>query len=84
LINSTGLRPLPNISGSIGLVENFIKAFYLPPSELVVFFKDHPEYTAKQIQSILVCNSGTTLKKKQRQEIFAVLDDMEKSRVTRR
>lgn len=64
LINSTGLRPPPNTSASIALVENYIKAFYLPPSELVVFSKDHPEYTSKQIQSVILCNPGLLLCKR--------------------
>jgi hypothetical protein len=82
LINNTGLRPPPNM-GSVALVENYIKAFYLPPSELVVFSKDHPEYSSRQIQAVLACNPGNTMKKKQRQEICAVLDDIEKSRAKR-
>ena len=61
-------------------VDNYVKAFYQPHNELVVFAKNHPEYTSKQISAVLTCNVNSNLKKKQRQDLLNALEDLEKMR----
>jgi len=70
------LNPIPHAS----LADNYIKAFYIPSTELVLFGKEHPEYSARQVQAIMLCNIGLTLKKKQKQAVISALDDVERVR----
>eukprot|EP00026_Physarum_polycephalum_P001171 Phypoly_transcript_01172.p1 GENE.Phypoly_transcript_01172~~Phypoly_transcript_01172.p1 ORF type:complete len:1005 (+),score=148.92 Phypoly_transcript_01172:117-3017(+) len=54
----SGLRPIPNIS----YVETYVRAFYQllldPNADVIAWYKQHPEYTANQIISLL--NLGGT------------------------
>lgn len=61
-------------------VDNYIKAFYQPYNELVVFARNHPEYTSKQVIAILTSNVNSNLKKKQKQDLLVAIEDVEKMR----
>jgi hypothetical protein len=63
----------------IRYVDNYIKAFYQPQNELVLFAKNHHEYTNKQICAILISNVNSNLKKKQKQDLLNTLEDVRKS-----
>eukprot|EP00026_Physarum_polycephalum_P001093 Phypoly_transcript_01094.p1 GENE.Phypoly_transcript_01094~~Phypoly_transcript_01094.p1 ORF type:complete len:919 (+),score=161.13 Phypoly_transcript_01094:935-3691(+) len=75
LSSSTRINP-----SHAAYVDNYIKAFYQPQNELVLFAKNHPEYTNKQICAILTSNVNSNLKKKQKQDLLNALEDVEKMR----
>jgi len=71
------LNPIPHTS----LADNYIKAFYIPSTELVLFGKEHPEYSARQVQAIMLSNIGLAdIKKKEKQAVISALDDVERVR----
>ncbi|PAA60945.1 hypothetical protein BOX15_Mlig019331g2 [Macrostomum lignano] len=64
----SGLRPVPHKD----YVDQFIKAYYLPESELHEWLRDRREFTARQKAGLLACLAH--LSKKTRQRLLAVLD----------
>jgi len=79
--SSSSSSSAPRIDPShFAYVDNYIKAFYLPQNELVVWARDHPDYTSKQVAAILTSNINSNLKKKQRQDLLNALEDVDKMR----
>ncbi|XP_008194931.2 syndetin [Tribolium castaneum] len=64
-----GLRPVPHRE----YVENYIKAFYLPESELEKWIKEHGEYSAKHLFGLVSCACQSNKKTKQR--LLQVIDE---------
>ena len=56
----TTLKPLPHI----GLVDQYIKAYYVPEAQMEQWIQDHPEYSAQQISGLL--NQASHISRKTR------------------
>ena len=64
------IRPLPFQE----LVSTYIKAFYIPESELEQWVKTHPEYTASQLVALV--NSVAYSNNKTRQKLNNLVNDL--------
>jgi len=72
-----GLRKLlPGQALKMDFVDNYIRAFYLPPEQLLDWARLHPEYSVKQLTGLVsVIGVGAHLKKKEQQELIASLQE---------
>eukprot|EP01028_Stygiella_incarcerata_P001360 TRINITY_DN12340_c0_g1_i1.p1 TRINITY_DN12340_c0_g1~~TRINITY_DN12340_c0_g1_i1.p1 ORF type:complete len:1033 (+),score=247.66 TRINITY_DN12340_c0_g1_i1:222-3101(+) len=75
----THQRPLPHVS----LVDTYIKSFYLPESDILSFCRDHPEYSVPQLVSLVNTGVGQHMKRKNRLELIAAIESIEKDRHAR-
>ncbi|XP_076450690.1 syndetin-like [Babylonia areolata] len=66
------LKPIPERE----LVETYIKAYYLPESQLEVWVQEHKEYTNKQLLALV--HSVDHLSRKSRQRIIGSIEDADK------
>ena len=64
------IKPLPFQD----LVSAYIKAFYIPESELEQWVKSHPEYTASQLVALV--NSVAYSNSKTRQKLNNLVSDL--------
>ncbi len=55
-------------------VSAYVKAFYIPESELEVWVESHPEYTAAQLVALV--NSVAYSNNKTRQKLNALINDL--------
>lgn len=67
------LSPAPNKS----FVENYLKAFYLSEDDFDSWKEKHPEYTEKQLQSLLSCIVLATSRSK-RSKVRNILEEIKK------
>ena len=58
----SGVKPLPHQQ----FVSIYIKAYYIPESELGAWVEQHPEYTAVQLRALVASNSSSNNKTKQK------------------
>jgi len=72
----TDIRPIPDRE----FVETYVKAFYLTENEMERWIREHKEYTAKQLTSLVTCGVGSHVTKKGKQKLLAVIEDMERSK----
>lgn len=70
----TSLRPLPHH----GLVEDYIKAYYMSETDLEVWLRENKEYTSKQLHSLIVCGAGGHLNKKSKQKLLSIIEEQNK------
>eukprot|EP00731_Ephydatia_muelleri_P034617 Em0068g12a len=70
----TGIRPLPHHQ----LVEDYVKAYYVPDEEAEKWLKDHTEYSVSQLKALVNCGFGTRANKKAKQRLLQIIDDMDK------
>ncbi|XP_060086337.1 syndetin-like [Ylistrum balloti] len=68
------LRPIPERE----YVEAYIKAYYLPESQMESWILDHKEYSNKQLLSLI--NSVDHINKKARQRLNAIVEDIDRQR----
>ncbi|XP_033752043.1 syndetin-like isoform X2 [Pecten maximus] len=68
------LRPIPERE----YVEAYIKAYYLPESQMDSWILEHKEYSNKQLLSLI--NSVDHINKKARQRLIATVEDMDRQR----
>ncbi|KAL8602932.1 hypothetical protein ACOMHN_057242 [Nucella lapillus] len=68
------LKPIPERE----LVEAYIKAYYLPESQLETWVQEHKEYTNKQLLALV--NSVDHLSRKSRQRIISSIEDGDKAK----
>ncbi len=66
----SGLRPLPYQA----YVSAYVKAFYIPDSELELWVQSHPEYSAAQLVALV--NSVAYSNNKTRQKLNALISDL--------
>ena len=66
----SGLRPLPYQA----YVSAYVKAFYIPESELEIWVQSHPEYSAAQLVALV--NSVAYSNNKTRQKLNALISDL--------
>jgi hypothetical protein len=52
----TGIKPLPHKS----FLENYIKAFYLPPENLDEWIVHHTEYSVGQVTALMNANAANS------------------------
>ncbi|XP_030747477.1 syndetin [Sitophilus oryzae] len=69
----SSLRPVPHKE----YVENYVKAYYLPDSELEIWVREHKEYSAKHLYGLVSCACQNN--KKSRQRLLQVVEEMEKN-----
>ncbi|XP_064402332.1 syndetin-like isoform X2 [Halichondria panicea] len=70
----SGIRPLPHHS----YVEDYIKAYYLSEADTEDWIRKHQEYTAKQLQSMIIVGVGSRSGKKSRQRLLAIVDEVDR------
>ncbi|CAL1535105.1 unnamed protein product [Lymnaea stagnalis] len=70
------LRPIPERE----FVEAYIKAYYLPESQLEGWVHDHKEYSNRQLLALVT--SVDHLGRKSRQKLISMVEEMEKARRT--
>ena len=58
----SGLKPVPHQH----LVSNYIKAYYIPESELGQWVEQHPEYSPSQLRALISSSSNNNNKTKQK------------------
>ncbi|XP_022337065.2 syndetin-like isoform X3 [Crassostrea virginica] len=68
------LKPIPEKE----FVEGYIKAYYLPESQLDVWLQDHKEYSNKQLLALI--NSVDHINKKSRQRLINIVEEMDRNR----
>ncbi|KAI8780481.1 syndetin-like [Biomphalaria glabrata] len=68
------LRPIPDKE----FVEAYIKAYYLPESQLETWINDHKEYSSKQLLALV--NSVDHLSRKSRQKLTNIIEETDKGR----
>lgn len=71
----TKVRPVPGKE----FVEGYIKAFYLTEEDLELWMKNHPEYTKKQLGSLVQCSASShagNTNKRNRQRMLSLIDDL--------
>ncbi|KAH9518838.1 Syndetin [Bulinus truncatus] len=68
------LRPIPDKE----FVEVYIKAYYLPESQLECWINDHKEYSTKQLLALV--NSVDHLSRKSRQKLTNIIEEADKGR----
>lgn len=66
------LKPIPERE----LVEAYIKAYYLPESQLEAWIQEHKEYSGKQLLALISCVDH--LSRKSRQRLVTMVEDSEK------
>ncbi|XP_060534233.1 syndetin [Cylas formicarius] len=69
----SSLRPVPHKE----YVENYVKAFYLPESELEKWIREHREYSSKHLFGLVCCTCQNN--KKTRQKLLQVIEELEKN-----
>ncbi|XP_072179287.1 syndetin-like [Diadema setosum] len=67
------VKPVPDRD----FVEAYVKAYYLSETDIELWVKEHKEYSAKQLSSLVSCAVSS---KKSRQRILNAIEDFEKSR----
>lgn len=72
----TDIRPIPDRE----FVETYVKAFYLTENEMERWIREHKEYSAKQLTSLVTCGVGSHLTKKGKQKLLSIIEDMERSK----
>eukprot|EP01156_Anaeramoeba_ignava_P001588 Anaeramoba_ignava/a1611_28.p1 GENE.a1611_28~~a1611_28.p1 ORF type:complete len:568 (-),score=178.78 a1611_28:202-1905(-) len=61
----------------VDLVDNYIKAFYLPSKEFIRWVrKNLDKYPEKQVANLLLCGIGQKMKRKERQEYIAKIQSI--------
>ncbi|XP_067655152.1 syndetin-like [Haliotis asinina] len=70
----TDIKPIPERE----FVETYIKAYYLPESQLESWLQDHKEYSNKQLLALI--SSVDHISKKARQRLTTVVEDMDRVR----
>lgn len=68
------LKPIPEKE----FVEGYIKAYYLPESQLDSWLQDHKEYSNKQLLALI--NSVDHINKKSRQRLVNIVEEMDRNR----
>nr|CAB3228148.1 coiled-coil domain-containing protein 132 [Phallusia mammillata] len=70
----TNIRPIPNRE----FVEAYIKAYYLTESDLESWMKCHPEYSAKQLSSLVSCSASSYSgsNRKTKQKMMSLIDEL--------
>ncbi|KAK7500494.1 hypothetical protein BaRGS_00008401 [Batillaria attramentaria] len=68
------LKPIPERE----LVEAYIKAYYLPESQLEAWIQEHKEYSNKQLLALI--SSVDHLSRKSRQRLVAMIEDSDKAK----
>ena len=58
----SGLKPVPHQQ----YVSNYIKAYYIPESELGSWVEQHPEYSPSQLRALIASTSNNNNKTKQK------------------
>jgi len=73
------VKPLPYQD----FVANYVKAFYIPESELEQWVKQHPEYTSKQLVCLInsVAYSNNKTKQKLNQMVHEISDKIRSPKV---
>jgi len=56
--------------------ESYIKAYYMPDTIMEEWIQSHPEYTSKQLTTLVNCALQGNRKSKQR--LLALVEDLEK------
>ena len=72
----TDLRPIPHVQ----FMDTYIKAYYLTEDEAENWIKEHREYNAKQLMSVILTGVGNRAQKKSRQRFITLIEDLEKTR----
>ncbi|XP_058972812.1 syndetin [Pocillopora verrucosa] len=72
----TDIRPIPDRE----FVETYVKAFYLTENEMERWIREHKEYSAKQLTSLVTCGVGSHVTKKGKQKLLSIIEDMERSK----
>lgn len=72
----TDIRPIPHLQ----FMDTYIKAYYLTEDEAENWIKEHREYNAKQLMSVILTGVGNRAQKKSRQRFIQVIEDLEKTR----
>ncbi|XP_041478383.1 syndetin-like [Lytechinus variegatus] len=67
------VKPVPDRE----FVEAYVKAYYLSEADIELWVKEHKEYSAKQLSSLVSCAVGS---KKARQRLLNSIEDFEKNR----
>jgi len=69
-------RPIPNRE----FVEAYIKAYYLTESDLETWMQSHPEYSSKQLASLVSCSAASysvaSGNKKTKQKMLSLIDEL--------
>lgn len=73
----SSLRPVPHKE----YVENYVKAYYLPESELEKWIREHKEYSSKHLFGLVSCACQNN--KKSRQRLLQVIEELEKNPFSR-
>ncbi|KAK6190358.1 hypothetical protein SNE40_002246 [Patella caerulea] len=68
------IKPIPERE----FVETYIKAYYLPESQLESWIQDHKEYSSKQLLALV--NTVDHLNRKARQKLSGIIEDIDKTR----
>ncbi|KAK3932845.1 Syndetin [Frankliniella fusca] len=68
----TTLRPIPYKE----FVEVYVKAYYLPEELLEKWIREHPQYSSKQLQTLVHCTCQNN--KKTRQRLSGVIEELER------
>ncbi|KAF7285885.1 hypothetical protein GWI33_009363 [Rhynchophorus ferrugineus] len=69
----SSLRPVPHKE----YVENYVKAFYLPDSELEKWIREHKEYSSKHLYGLVSCACQNN--KKSRQKLLQIIEEMDRN-----
>eukprot|EP00475_Leptophrys_vorax_P014752 TRINITY_DN21021_c1_g2_i1.p1 TRINITY_DN21021_c1_g2~~TRINITY_DN21021_c1_g2_i1.p1 ORF type:complete len:130 (-),score=8.09 TRINITY_DN21021_c1_g2_i1:54-392(-) len=69
---ASGLQQLTGIKPDMQVVENYIKAFYLPETEYFYWALSHPEYSRSQVVSLI--NLVATMKNWRRKTRADILE----------
>ncbi|KAB0791414.1 hypothetical protein PPYR_03214 [Photinus pyralis] len=69
----SSLRPVPHRE----YVENYVKAYYLPDSELERWIREHCEYSSKHLYGLVSCACQNN--KKTRQKLIQLIEELERS-----
>ncbi|XP_038044483.1 syndetin-like [Patiria miniata] len=69
----TEVRPIPDKE----FVETYVKAYYLSEADMEQWIKDHREYSAKQLLSLVTCAVSS---KKARQRLTGIVEELERTR----
>lgn len=68
---------LPDMAPSVGYVEDYIRAFYLPPEDLIAWARSHPQYLMRHRMAMMTLNGVYAgLKKKEQQEVLEALTQL--------
>lgn len=70
----TDLRPIPGRE----FVETYVKAYYLPETQLESWIADHKEYSSRQLMGLVQCIGH--ISKKMRQKLITTIEDMDKAK----